>query len=219
MVASYGLGDVIFLWSSADLGVPGALAIASCYPLWTALIGFFVNGESLSLRQILGLFLAVGGVVIVLLSHSRIPILDEPKPNLKRGVVLAIIVSFFWALNSFSVSRAGRTLSPFVANTVRMIIALFATFVLSRFLGKRRKILLPAQVFRSQIGLFVFEAFGGSLVFVYGLAHSPLALGSILSSLAPVLSVPVAWFLKLERFSVPRTFGVAATVTGISLLL
>jgi drug/metabolite transporter (DMT)-like permease len=89
---------------------------------------------------------------------------------------------------------------------------------LGRRIAPGQPILLPASALRRAGWIFVLEAYGGSMVFMYGLANSPLVLGSALTSLAPVISVPVALALGLEKPSFLRTFGVATVVAGLWLL-
>lgn len=216
MLSSYGMGDVLFLWSARSLGVPGALAIASCFPLWTVLAGYFFLNQALGWTQLLGIAVAVSGVSIVILNQPR---KGSQKTRFSwQGVLLATGTSVFWALNAYAVAKAGADLPMATANSLRMILALLFTFVFGRFFYKKSAVILPkADVFRFS-WVFVVESFGGSCFYLYGLSHSPLALGSVLTSLAPVISVPVALALKLEKFSWIRTLGVCLVVLGITLL-
>jgi drug/metabolite transporter (DMT)-like permease len=214
MIAAYAVGDACFLTSTRSLGVPGALAIASSYPLWTALMG----GDALTPMRILGLVMTVAGIGTVILfapgkSESRVG-------NKWVGVGLALATSLFWALNGYAVSRGTvGVLSP-VGNCVRMVWALLLTYGISRFLAPRgERILIRPRELGRDLWVFMAEAFAGSYFFVYGLAHSPLVVAATLSSLAPVLAVPVAWFLRLERISPFRTLGVILVVVGLTLLV
>ena len=54
---------------------------------------------------------------------------------------------------------------------------------------------------------------------MYGLAHTDLAVGATLSSLAPLMSVPFALFYREERWSPPRFAAVTATVAGVIMLI
>ena len=223
MIASYGLGDVLFLWSTRSLGVPGALAIASSYPIWTAM------GGPSNLQQVFGLVLAVGGVIIVILNgpavaqsraHPEGSTKFENLLNQRRvGVALAFATSLAWALNSLSVSRGGSDLSTPVCNTIRMFLALGLCSGISMLTVRKFYLPLPLTEFKRWMWLLVMEAFGGSYFYMYGLSHSPLMIGSTLSSLAPVLAVPVAWILQLEKISFLRTLGVGLVVTGLWLLM
>jgi drug/metabolite transporter (DMT)-like permease len=232
MFASYGFGDAIFLLSARSLGVPGALAISSIYPIWTAAAAYFFRCEELALSQCVGLFVAVLGVITVILSEEREygggEIVSDKKAihrKVRRGVCLALVSSVFWAMNSYSVSQGGKDVGAFFGNSIRMALAIPICAITSTVFGAlsrsapREKLLLPVRTVRKYGWVFFIETFGGSYFYVYGLSHSPLALASTLTSLAPVLVVPVALALKIERFSIWRTFGIFLVVLGLCLLV
>jgi len=221
MVAGYGLGDTVFLWSARSLGVPTALSIASCYPLWTSAFGAIFQHEYLSFLQILGLIFAVGGVVIVILSGSgdSTGLKSNESRSFWKGLALAIFASLLWSMNSFSVNHAGRSVPMAVGNTIRMFMAVILCLSFSKILTPRLPVLLPRRFYRSYLWLFVVEAYGGSCCFFYGIAHSPLAVGAVLVSLAPVLAVPIGWAMGIEKFSIFRSLGTCVVVLGVCLLL
>lgn len=230
ILASYALGDIFFFLSTASLGVPGALAIASGFPILTALAGAVFENEMPTLLQWTGLLLAITGMILVILNDPKgAPIqgtepIDGQKTRYhwvkKRwvGVTLAVLTAMSWGMNSYAVAKGGEGLNPAVANSVRMVVALVLIAAIG-FLTTRvrvRPLELPAV--RKYGWLFIVEAFFGSYFFVYGLSHSSIMLGSTLASLAPVLAVPIAVGLKLERFSWVRTLAVLIVVLGLSLL-
>jgi drug/metabolite transporter (DMT)-like permease len=221
MICSDGLGDSLFLWSTEYLGVPGALAIASSFPLWTALGGYFFLGDPLSPMRVFSIVLALVGLIIVILSgpakHSSNA--EKNTRTVIMGASLALLTSFLWAINIFATSRGGAGLLSPVGNTVRMVMAIVLSAIFGSILAPKTALLLSQKQILKSSWVFVFEAFIGSSLFIYGMSHSPLSLGATLGSLAPVISVPVALVLKLEKFSVWRTAGVGVVVLGICLLL
>lgn len=219
MLASYGLGDSLFIWSSRSLGVPGALAIASCYPLWTVLAGHLFGNQEISSQQLLGLLITLAGLVLVVLNIPG-KVKGSTGPHLSPiGIILALVTSFAWAANSYAVSIAGTDINPWAGNTVRMTLSLLFCGVVGRIFASHSPLFIPVPQIRKFWWVFVIEAFGGSACYFYGMSHSPLAVGSTLSSLSPVLAVPVALILKLEKFSAARTFGVSLVVLGLWLLI
>ena len=59
--------------STRSLGLPGALAIASAYPLWSVLAGLIFQGEALGTLRLLGVALTVlGTVTVVLVATHRL---------------------------------------------------------------------------------------------------------------------------------------------------
>ena len=222
-ICSYGIADVCFFWSTRSLGVPGAIAIGSCFPMWTLLAGYLFDHEAVSFFQVLGLVILSGGVSMVILSapqQSQTPGRRSwpLNPKLLRGIFLAVVTSILWAANSYAVSKGGADVTASAGNAIRMVMALIFCTIFGRIFAPREPMLLPMAEVRKVWGLFALEAFGGSYLYVYGLSHSPLALGAALSSLAPVISVPVALAFGLERFSLYRTLGVTLVVLGVSLL-
>jgi drug/metabolite transporter (DMT)-like permease len=225
--ASYALGDTLFMWATRSLGVPAALAIGSSYPLLTAGIGSLLQGETLLPRQILGLLLAVAGVITVILIRSEpTPASSEgahaaPKALLSKGtgVFLAFATMVCWGMNTVATAHGGKNLDPMVGNAFRMFFAMGMTVGLGRLMAPGTEVALPRKVLIKSLPLFAFEAFCGSACFMYGLAHAPLAIGSTLSALAPVFSVPIAWMMGLEKLSISRTLAVCVVVFGIWLLV
>src|SRR5690606_17939907 len=77
MLASYGLGDTSFILSSRYLGVPGALAIASIYPVYSMGVEAWLEGRWPESTQIAGLFIVIAGVWLVIF-HAPNTQRDQP---------------------------------------------------------------------------------------------------------------------------------------------
>jgi drug/metabolite transporter (DMT)-like permease len=136
------------------------------------------------------------------------------------GVLLALATSLLWALNAYAISRGGAGVPPAVANTIRMAAVLVVVPLAGRLaMGAGPALVVPAADARGSAWLFVLEGFGGSMLFLLGMTRSPLAVGAALSSLAPVVSVPLAFFAGRERFSGATAAGVVVVVAGIVLLV
>lgn len=216
-VSSYALADVLFYASTRILGIPSALAIASSYPLLAALAAWAKDGQTLSTTNSMGL-------LIVVLSISFIVKMGAPKNEKKtnryfRGVLLAFATACFWALNSYSSAKGGSGISPFAANTIRMGTAALLCPIIGFAINKKWNGLLPLKSLKPYLWIFILESFGGSLLYIYGMANSSIAVGAALTSLAPALSMPVAIALKLEKFSLKKAVAIAFTVIGIWLLI
>ena len=122
-----------------------------------------------------------------------------------------------WAGNTVSVKMGGTGITAWHANFIRFIIAwpiLAATSALTRA-PDAATTPSRARAYRSLVPVSIAEACVGSSLFVYGLAHTDLAVGATLSSLAPLMSVPFALLYREERWSPPRFAAVTATVAGV----
>jgi DME family drug/metabolite transporter len=230
ILSSYALGDVLFLLSTRALGVPAALAIASTYPVWAAVAGVLFRGEALPAGRLAGVLTVVAGTVLVITSTAgardgaakgRTGARDGA---LVVGLLLALATSGLWALNSFSLSIGGAGVPVTVASAFRMVFALALCppvgLVMGRLPGAPAfRVMLPWSALRPALPALLLETFAGTLLFTYGLAHSPLSIGAALSSLAPVLALPIAVLSGAERFSPVKTLGTSLCVIGVALLL
>lgn len=220
---SYALGDVLFLWSTRYLGVPAALAIASSYPLWSALCGVVFLNESLTVARACAMLMILAGLCMVILSGYNRESKQATRSEYFYGLGLAVITSFFWALNTYANNRGGLGLSTYSVNAVRMSSALIFCFALgygTRGVKKRgTAFLINRADFKKNFPVFIFEGFGGAFFFVYGLTHAPLAVASTLSSLAPAISVPLAVMLGREKVTLLKAIGVLVVVVGVGWLM
>ena len=224
VICAYGFADNVFFAAARRVGITTALAIASSYPLWAALVGAGWRGEHFGLMRAGGTVLCVGGIIaLIALSPKAV---DEhahehsTKRDAREGILLALLTSVLWAGNTVSIKMGGSDITAWHANLIRFLIAwpiLAATSALTA-----RPTPDDAVARRAYLGLIpvsIAEACVGASLFVYGLAHTDLAVGATLSSLAPLLSVPFALFYREERWSPPRFAAVTATVAGVVVLI
>lgn len=219
VLCSYGAADALFFTAARRLGISTALSIASVYPLWAATAGALVRGEPFGLARAAGTLLCVGGVVALVRLHVTRG--DADRKGDALGVLLALVTSFLWAGNSFSIKEASSTgaIDVWQVNVVRYAIAL--TLLAAIVAGSRTPPPLPrpARGWPALLPAILADALLGSTIYVYGLAHTDLAIGATLSSLAPLVSVPFAIWLGEERWSAARFAAITATVGGVAILV
>jgi len=225
-VASYALGDLLFFKSvDSPLQVTGALAIASTYPLWSALTGVIFFGQKLNVFSIVGLLIVVSGTIGVIIfsrksEHARA--LSKRDQKSKRKLVLAALLAFcvslFWSFNIFSINKV-RHLDSFISNAYRLGFAILLCPLVAKIVLGSGKVKMSKKDFLATLPMFIFEGFGGSLCYVYGLSHTTLAVGAVLTSLSPVLSVPIYAFRHREKPEFRKTAAIVFVVIGLVLLV
>jgi drug/metabolite transporter (DMT)-like permease len=232
--ASYAFGDVLFLMAAKRIGAPAALAIASTYPVFSALAGWAFRGEALAPSKYLGIAVVIVGTIFVILSGDsderhfspvqRVQDIAQRRSRWRgahgAGIVLAFATTLCWAMNTVAISEVGQGLDAITLNAFRLSIAIFLCPIVGILMHGRRSFkLIPAKEFFPIAPVFAIEAIGGPFLYVYGLSHAPLAIGAALTSLAPVISVPMALALGQETFSWSKTLGVIAVVAGAWIML
>jgi drug/metabolite transporter (DMT)-like permease len=221
-VCSYGLGDLLFYLSALRLGTATALAIASVYPVWAAVLGALTLGERLTAGRLGGTALCVGGVTwLVMLTRGGEGRADGARRRPGVGVALAALTSLLWAGNTYAIRRGATGIPMLAANSFRFGLAL-AGLLLARTIlpgPKTTRLLRRGPGVTGFVLAAVIEGFLGSSMFVYGLSHADLAIAAPLSSLAPLFAVPIGLWLGTERLSLQRLCAIVATVAGVLLLV
>ncbi|MDB4968288.1 MAG: permease [Myxococcales bacterium] len=224
VVCAYAFADNVFFAAARRVGITTALAIASSYPLWSAVAGALWRGERFGLARAGGTVLCVGGVIALIVlapqaagEHAHA---GSNRREAREGIALALLTSILWAGNTVAVKMGGTGLDPWHANLIRFCFAW--PILAATSLATRRPTADDGEAratYKALIPVSLAEACVGSSLFVYGLAHTDLAVGATLSSLAPLMSVPFALFYREERWSLPRFMAVFATVAGIVVLV
>jgi drug/metabolite transporter (DMT)-like permease len=151
VIGSYALADVCFIYATLRLGSPSTQAVAALYPIWACLFGITFLGKFPRGQDLLGMCLAISGLLFIFLHlhlHSFLHLLRSilfplryPRETLtkedrhdlqvgkvsttelKKGFFAALITSIFWGINSFAIFYGGRELTNSFANAFRLSIA------------------------------------------------------------------------------------------------
>ena len=223
IACSYAIGDSVFYAAATRAGVSVALAVATIYPLWAALYGALARAEPFGPLRVLGVFSCVGGVA-ALLAQTRAGSSLERAAGV-AGVGLALLTSLFWAGNAVFLKLGAEGLSLYQTNALRFSLGALLLWLQLPF--KRRREAAPSgQPSASLVRLLrrlwlplLADTGLGSVAFVYGITHTDLALGATLSSLSPLVALPMAVALGSERVTPGKALAVTITVAGVVLLV
>lgn len=183
-------------------------------PVWVALgAHFLIPGETLTLRRIAGLLLAVGGVGLALL--------EEPPafaPNAVVGDLMCLGGAICWAGIALVVrtTRLSRS-EPEMQLIYQLVVSAVVLLAIAPFLSD-----MVRQVTPVILGIFAFQvlvivAFG-FVLFFWVLRHYPASDMAAFTFLAPLFGVLAGWLLLDEPVS-PAIIGALALVgTGIVLV-
>ncbi len=214
------IGDMIYFYSQARIGVSRAFPIAMIFPLITYLLSIILLGDIFVLNRLFGMISVILGVSIITREQAVQLPESQPKTSLDRlGVVLALIAAVFWAVASIFAQIALIGVDPVNANFVR-ILAGSVTLVPVFTLAHRQGMPLPTRKATKLTLAAGFFGMGlGSLGYVFAVKFTGAAVSAVLSSTAPLFAIPAsAYFLK-EKITRGVILGTLATVIGVWLVI
>lgn len=188
--------------------VANATLLANLAPVFVTVIAIVFFGARISGVFLLGLALALAGVVVLKGGPAAIGIGDL------SGDGIAMIAAFFYACYILAI---GRLRSRF--DTIRIMMwstasAAIFMFTIGFFYEGQ---MLPAGLYGWSIlfGLAFISHAGGQVAITYALAYLPPAFSSLTLLLQPVIAAILAWGLLNEAIGTMQALGAAVVLAGI----
>lgn len=216
------LGDALLFQAFVWIGPRISMLLMSLAPLMAAVISWFALGEKLNGMQILGIGLALGGVVLVVQDRGN-PHGEVTRQRFFRGILFGLGAALGQALGLVgSKIGMGQTLPALSANWIRMVSAATVIWLWTGAGGEakhtieRLRTSAPARLF-ILCGAFTGPFLGVWLSLV-AIQHTTIGVASTLMGLTPIFLIPVGRFLFQERFGWPAVLGTLIAMSGVALL-
>jgi len=188
--------------------VANATLLANLAPVFVTVIGFLFFKARISRVFLLGLALALAGILILKGGPAALGNGDL------RGDGIAVIAAFFYACYILAI---GRLRSRF--DTIRIMLwstasAAVCVFPLGFFYEGH---MLPATLYgwSMVLGLAFVSHASGQVAITYALAYLPPAFSSLTLLLQPVVAAILAWALLSEPIGPMQALGGAVVLAGI----
>ena len=219
------VGDTALFAAMNRLGPRRAGVLFATHAAFSALLGFALLGERMNSQALLGAVLTSSGVMLAMaLGRHR----DEThaweldQGHVGLGVGLALVAALCQAVGSLVAKPVmAQQIDPIMASAVRVTVATLAHGVLlaTGFKAARAS---AAPTFRvlAQTGMNGFIAMGvGMTLVLLALEKGDVGMVAILSSVSPILVLPLLW-LQLGRAPAAGAWvGAGLTVLGTALIL
>lgn len=219
------IGDTALFGALNRLGPRRTSVIFATHALFSAVLGALLLGEDMGLQAALGSLLVVGGVMIAVMfgSHKDDDHAWEAVGSQWRsGVALALLAALCQAVGSLIAKPImAQGVDPVAATTVRVSATCLAQFALlwSGFQAAHaQRAATPAILARIALSGFIGMGVGMSLILL-ALQHGDVGTVGILSSVTPVMVLPLMWVYFRRAPASGAWAGALLTVAGTSMVL
>ena len=213
------LGDLFLFRSFIVIGSRVSMLIMSLVPPVTALIGWIILGEVMSLFNFLGMGLTISGIALVILGR------DSGNKQVKfKHPVKGLLYAFGGVLGQAAglvLSKYGMgSYNTFAATQIRVIAGIFGfgfiLFVFKRWSRIRSAVRNKKAMTRITVGSF-FGPFLGVSFSLLAVQYIATGAASTIMSIVPVLIIPAAIILFKEKITFKEVIGAIIAVTGVVL--
>lgn len=214
------IGDYFLFQSYLEIGSRIAMLIMATSPPITALIGFIVMGETLTLMDLLGMLVTTAGIAMVIFVKGS----DDKKIELShpiKGLTYAFIGAVCQGLGLVLSKYGMGSYNPFAATQIRIIAGLLGFAIVITATKNWDKLLSAVKDHRAiayiSVGAF-FGPFLGVSLSLLAVQYIATGIASTITSITPVLIIPASIFIFKEKVTPKEIIGAFVTIIGITIL-
>lgn len=214
------IGDMFLFQAYVEIGSRISLLIMSSVPPITAIAGFIIMGERITLLTLIGMFITIGGIALVILSRSS----KGKKVSFShpiKGIVYAFIGALGQAFGLICSKYGMGSYNPFAATQIRIIAAIIGFSIIITVSKKWGTMFHALKDFKSMKYITVGSFFGPFLGVSFSLLavqYTATSIVSTITALSPILIIPASILVFKEKVLTKEIFGALISIIGVALL-
>jgi len=190
-------------------------------PIISAILGFFVFNEVLSIYSIIGMSLTIFGITIVLLVRDQ----NENKIKLShpiKGIVYASLGALGQAVGLIFSKLGMGELNIFAATQIRILAGVVGLVIIFAYRNEWYKLKKAFKNRRVMISIVIGALFGLALGVVFSLLaikNTSVGIASTIMAIAPVLIIPISIKVFKEDVGFNAILGAFIAIVGVAVLM
>lgn len=218
------IGDTALFGCMNRIGPRRSGLLYSCHAVFSALLGMWLFGETLEGWRLLGAILVFSGVMIAVFfrQSGNAHTWEETKGNIWIAVGLGLMAALCQSLGGVIAKPVlTQNVDPIAASAIRMIAAFLAHGALVLL---QVRVAQPVNPINWRIfGMVVVNGFlamaVGMTLIMYALKWGEVGMVALLSSMTPVMILPLIWLFTKVRPAPSAWLGAAVAVSGAALIV
>lgn len=219
-LVGFVFGDYFLFRAYAAISARIAMLIMTLVPPITAVIGWAILGESMSLLEVTGMILTICGIVMAIFSrggeNGRKIKLSYPVKGILLGLGGALGQAVGLVLSKYGMGNY----HAFAATQIRIVAGMLGFALIIIILKKGH---LIRNAFKNKPGMIgtgigsVFGPFLGVSFSLLAVKYTTTGVASTIMSIVPILIIPPAVLLFKQKVSWLEVIGAFVSVTGVTL--
>jgi drug/metabolite transporter (DMT)-like permease len=210
-----GLVGLVCFYAALAEGTMGVVSPIAALGVVVPLVVGLVRGERPGVVQLIGITLAVAGVVL-----ASAPELSGRAGT--RPLVLSVVAALGFGMALLLIAEGSRTSTLMTMVTMRVTSVTVLAVVVAVVLGRRRRTSaggprLARRDFAPLVLIGLGDA-GANLTFGLASTRGLVSVVAVLASLYPVVTVVLARIIHAERLGRLQAMGVAGALAGVVLI-
>ena len=219
-IIGFVIGDLFLFQAYVEVGARISMLIMSTVPPITAITGFLLMGEKITVLGLSGMIITIVGIALVILTKNpgnKKVRLSHPIKGLVYAFIGALGQAFGLVFSKFGMG----SYDPFAATQIRIIAAIIGFSIVISVLKKWGELVVAVKDRRAMKYISIGSLFGpfvGVSLSLLAVQHASTGVVSTITSITPILLIPISIIVFKERIAPREIFGAVITLLGISLL-
>ena len=219
-LVGFVIGDMFLFQAFVEIGARVSMLIMALAPPITAVLSYFILGETLGLIQILGMMLTFIGIAIVITGKEKGSQKIVVKHPLK-GITFAFLGAVGQALGLILSKVGVAELNPFVATEIRIFSGILGFILIITLTKKWPNFFSAFKNKTAMVGITIGSLFGpviGVSLSLMAIKYTSTAIASTLMAIVPILIIPVSIIFFKEKIKANEVIGALVGVLGVAVI-
>ncbi len=219
-LVGFVIGDMFLFQAFVEIGARISMLIMALAPPITAIMSYFILGETLGIIQIAGMMLTFIGIAIVVTGKekgSRRIVVKHPM----KGIVFAFLGAVGQALGLILSKVGVADLNPFVATEIRIFAGILGFILIITVTKKWTGFFNTFKDKSVMTGITIGSIFGpvvGVSLSLTAVKYTSTAIASTLMAIVPILIIPVSIIFFKEKVKANEVLGALIGVVGVAVI-
>jgi len=219
-LVGFVIGDMFLFQAFVEIGARVSMLIMALAPPITAVLSYFILGETLGGMQIFGMMLTFLGIAIVITGKEK----GSQKIVVKhpvKGITFAFLGAVGQALGLILSKVGVAELNPFVATEIRIFAGILGFLLVITFTKKWPSFFKAFKNKTAMVGITIGSLFGpvvGVSLSLMAVKYTSTAIASTLMAIVPILIIPVSIIFFKEKVKANEIIGAIVGVLGVAVI-
>jgi Predicted membrane protein len=222
-IVGFVLGDLFLFQAYVVIGARISMLIMALAPFVAAIIGWFVLGETMNIKQFIALLLTFSGICIVVLKRKENENGEKSRKLKFKYPVGGLLLALGGAIGQgggLVLSKLGMgTYNPFAASQIRVLTGVIGFTLLFIILGKLKQTVTTIKNRKAMLVITLGAFFGPFLGVSFSLLsvqYTTTGIASTIMSIVPILIIPPSIIIFREKFKLLELIGAIISLVGVS---
>lgn len=222
------LGRWLFFKSVETIGPTRAATFQTCSPVFAAFIGWLWLGERLDGISLLGMGLAVAGLLVMSQARRDSGTAGSAVRRLESRAALAALAIGIGSSCAYAISQVlrGAAVRQWDEPVIGATLGALAGVTVLLLVSGRRTGVAAANIRRQPISALLFCAAGslqfmGQVLMIISMKTIPVSVAALIACCTPLVVLPMSMLLlkNAEQVKAATVMGVFATVVGVGIVI